>query len=138
MYLAAGSTSKSSSSIDILFVVIVIGIFYMLVLRPQRARQRKATQVQGQVMPGQRIRTTAGMYGTVVSGDDRDVVIEIAPGVNVTMLRRAVLEVLPDDTVTDFGDAEPAQEHPDGTPPDDWDLKDGTPPDDWDVKDHNN
>jgi preprotein translocase subunit YajC len=139
MYLAATATSsKSSSSIDILFVVIVVGIFYMLVLRPQRARQRKATQVQGQVMPGQRIRTTAGMYGTVVSGDDRDVVIEIAPGVNVTMLRRAVSEVLPDDSVTDFGDAEPAQEHPDSTPPDDWDLKDGTPPDDWDVKDHNN
>jgi preprotein translocase subunit YajC len=140
IYLAGviAAKSKSSSSIDILFVVIVVGIFYMLVLRPQRARQRKAMQVQGQVMPGQRVRTTAGMYGTVVSGDDRDVVIEIAPGVHVTMLRRAVSEVLPDDAVTDFGDADSAQEHPDGTPPDDWDLKDGTPPDDWDVKDHNN
>ena len=58
-------------------------------MRPQRNRQRKAAQTQSHVMPGQRIRTTAGMYGTVVSGDDRDVVIEISPGVQVTMLRRA-------------------------------------------------
>ena len=35
-------------------------------------------------MPGQRVRTTAGIYGTVISGDDRDVVVEIAPGVEVT------------------------------------------------------
>jgi preprotein translocase subunit YajC len=68
-------------------------------MRPQRNRQRKAQQTQSAVMPGQRIRTTAGMYGTVVSGDDRDVVIEIAPGVEVTMLRRAVMDVVSDDAV---------------------------------------
>jgi len=48
------------------------------------------------------------MYGTVVSGDDRDVVIEIAPGVEVTMLRRAVMEVVSDDAAT--GDAMPSHE----------------------------
>jgi preprotein translocase subunit YajC len=64
-------------------------------------------QVQSQVIPGQRIRTTAGLYGTIVSGDDRDIVVEIAPGVHVTMLRRAVMEVLPDD------DGEPEDDEPD-------------------------
>ena len=74
------------------------------IMRPQRNRQRKATQTQSQVMPGQRVRTTAGMYGTVISGDDRDVVIEIAPGVEVTMLRRAIMDVVSDDAMPSHED----------------------------------
>ena len=97
--LAAG-TSKSSGSgyFFILIIVVLFGLLYFVTIRPQRRRQQAAAQTQSQLEPGMRVRTTAGMYGTVVSGDDRDVVIEIAPGVQVTMLRRAIMDVIPDDT----------------------------------------
>jgi len=118
-YLAA-STSKGGSSSAFTFIIlaVLIGLFYVLIMRPQRNRQRRAAQTQSKVMPGQRIRTTAGMYGTVVSGDDRDVVIEISPGVQVTMLRRAIMDVVSDDTMPtheDIGSAgaeEPEQDTP--------------------------
>jgi len=99
MVVAADAATKSSSSsfLPLLIIVVLFGLFYMTIIRPQRNRQRQAKQQQSQVLPGQRIRTTAGIYGTVVSGDDRDVVVEIAPGVEVTMLRRAVMDVVPDD-----------------------------------------
>jgi preprotein translocase subunit YajC len=133
---AATKTSSGSPAFTFIILAVLVGLFYVLIMRPQRNRQRKAMQTQSQVMPGQRIRTTAGMYGTVVSGDDRDVVIEIAPGVEVTMLRRAVMEVIPDDTMPSHEDivpdeadepeadhepeaeAETADEHDDVTPPD--------------------
>jgi preprotein translocase subunit YajC len=100
MILAAASTApKSNPAFTFIILAVLIGLFYVLIMRPQRNRQRKAQQTQSAVMPGQRIRTTAGMYGTVISGDDRDVVIEIAPGVQVNMLRRAVMEVVSDDAV---------------------------------------
>ncbi|HXS64825.1 MAG TPA: preprotein translocase subunit YajC, partial [Streptosporangiaceae bacterium] len=105
------------------------------IMHPQRNRQRKAMATQSQVMPGQRIRTTAGMYGTVVSGDDRDIVIEIAPGVEVTMLRRAVMEVISDDQPMPETIDEP--EPADDTPADDWDIKDDAPADDVETKDRN-
>jgi preprotein translocase subunit YajC len=125
MYLAAGSsTAKGSPAYTFVILAVLVGLFYVLILRPQKARQRRTSQVQSQVMPGQRIRTTAGMYGTVVSGDDRDVVIEISPGVHVTMLRRAVMDVISDDVPTDMPEADSEAEPTDGTPPDDWDLKD--------------
>lgn len=137
MYLAASSThlaaaaAKSSGSSMYTFVIIavLIGLFYVLIMRPQRNRQRKVQQAQNQVMPGQRIRTTAGMYGTVVSGDDRDIVIEIAPGVNVTMLRRAVMEVLPEDEpmpdpMAQAEEPDTGEDGPDQAAPDDWDIKD--------------
>jgi preprotein translocase subunit YajC len=93
----------------LLFMVLLFGIFYFVMIRPQRNRQRAAMQKQSEARPGSRIRTTAGIYGTLVSGDERDVVIEIAPGVEITMLRRAIMEVLPDDAA-----GVPSADHFDG------------------------
>jgi preprotein translocase subunit YajC len=95
----AETTTKSSSSslLPLLIVIVLFGVFYVAIIRPQRNRQRAAAQTQNQVVPGQRVRTTAGIYGTIVSGDDRDVVVEIAPGVQITMLRRGIMDVVPED-----------------------------------------
>lgn len=134
MILAATATTSKGSNPAFTFIIlaVLVGLFYLVIMRPQRNRQRKAMQTQSQVMPGQRIRTTAGMYGTVVSGDDRDVVIEIAPGVEVTMLRRAIMDVVPDDAGPSHEDIAPdeaeepaAEQAPEDTKSaDDWDLKD--------------
>jgi preprotein translocase subunit YajC len=142
-HLAATTTaSKGNPEYTFLILAVLIGLFYFLIMRPQRNRQRKAMATQSQVMPGQRVRTTAGMYGTVVSGDDRDVVIEIAPGVQVTMLRRAIMEVVDDDqSLSDPIDD--VEQHSDNqgdewdVKNDDWNVKDETPSDDLDLKDRN-
>jgi preprotein translocase subunit YajC len=140
--LAAAKPASGNSTYTFLILAVLIGLFYFLIMRPQRNRQRKAMETQNQVVPGQRVRTTAGMYGTVVSGNDRDVVIEIAPGVHVTMLRRAIMEVVPaDDPMPEqFDDV---QQHSDTSSDgwdvnsDEWNVKDETSSDDADLKDHN-
>jgi preprotein translocase subunit YajC len=96
-YLAAAAKSTSGNYTFLLVIVVLFGLFYFVMIRPQRNRQRQAQQMQRQVMPGQQVRTTAGMYATVVSADDDDVVLEIAPGVQARFVRRAVMEVIPDD-----------------------------------------
>jgi preprotein translocase subunit YajC len=121
MILAASSTSSSGNpAFTFIILAVLVGLFYVLIMRPQRNRQRKAMQTQSQVIPGQRIRTTAGLYGTIVSGDDRDVVVEIAPGVEVTMLRRAIMEVIPDDTMPSHEDIEPDEP---GEPEDEYEAE---------------
>jgi len=97
--LAAGTKAASSSSnySFLLIILVVFGLMYFLMIRPQRNRQRQAQQTQRQVGNGARIRTTAGMYGTIVSGDDENVVVEFAPGVQIKMMRRAIMNVVPDD-----------------------------------------
>jgi preprotein translocase subunit YajC len=94
--LAASTKSGSTNLLPILIIVVLFGVLYMTMIRPQRNRQRQAQQMQNTVTPGARIRTTAGIYGTVKSIEDGDVVVEIAPGVNIRMLRRAVMEVVQD------------------------------------------
>ena len=68
--------------------------FYFLMIRPQRRRQQQAQQHQRTVSPGARVRTTAGMYATVSAVDGDDVILEVAPGVDVRYMRRAVMEVI--------------------------------------------
>lgn len=120
---AAAKSSGSSLTFPILIVLVFVG-FYFLMIRPQRRRQQQVAQQQNTVQPGARVRTTAGMYATVVEVDDADVVLEVAPGVEVRYLKRAIMEVITpgDAEVADDGEfAEPEDIHDeesDGTPED--------------------
>ena len=81
-------------------------------IRPQRRRQQQAQQQQKTVSVGARVRTTAGMYATVTAVDGDDVILEVAPDVEVRYMKRAIMEVIApgeadeDETYTD-GEAEP-------------------------------
>ncbi len=130
-YLAA-SKSSAGSLTPILVIAVLFGVFYLLIIRPQRNRQRRAQQMQGEVVPGQRVRTTAGIYGTVTAVDDPDVELEIAPGVEIRIMRRAIMDILPEDSPADEAPPQPEPGVGD-TPGDDWD----TSKDDWDKTDRN-
>ncbi len=114
---AAEAATKSSSSaltFPILIVLVFVG-FYFLMIRPQRRRQQQVAKQQNTVNPGARVRTTAGMYATVTAVDGDDVVLEVAPGIEVRYLKRAIMEVIAPgeadeaETYTD-GEAEPYDE----------------------------
>lgn len=100
MTLAVAKTAAkgSSSTTFLLIIVVLIVIFYFLMIRPQRNRARKVQEQQASVQPGARVRTTAGMYATVTEVDGNDVVLEVAPGVEVRYLKRAIMEVVPDES----------------------------------------
>ena len=115
--VAATSTKSGSSSYTfLLLIVLVFAGFYFLMIRPQRRRQQAAQQKQRTLAPGAQVRTTAGMYGTVSEVDGDDVILEIAPGVDVRIMRRAVMDVIspgePEETetVTDAHDEEYADD----------------------------
>jgi preprotein translocase subunit YajC len=109
--IAAAEAAKSSSSsltFPILIVLVFVG-FYFLMIRPQRRRQQAVAQQQKTVHPGARVRTTAGMYATVTAVDGDDVVLEVAPGVEVRYLKRAIMEVIaPGEEPETFEDGESA------------------------------
>src|SRR6516225_9966252 len=92
---AATSKSSGSSSFTFLLLIVVVFVgFYFLMIRPQRRRQQQAVQQQKTVTPGARVRTTAGMYATVIAVDGDDVILEVAPGVEVRYMKRAIMEVV--------------------------------------------
>lgn len=116
-YLAASSSGSSFNPTSLILILVVIVGVYMLMIRPQRRRQQQAAKQQNTLLPGARVRTTAGMYATVVDVDGDDVVLEVAPGVEVRYMRRAVMDVV-----------SPGEETPDDSYEDeDEDADDGEP-----------
>ena len=127
---ASNSSSGSALTFPILIVLVFVG-FYFLMIRPQRRRQQAVQQQQRTVAPGARVRTTAGMYATVTEVDGDDVVLEVAPGVEVRYLRRAIMEVVePAEETETYEDGEPSDYHED----DQDEPADGTAEDSGDVK----
>jgi preprotein translocase subunit YajC len=103
--LAATSTAKPGgfNPTELLLILVVVVGFYMLMIRPQQRRKQQVQQQQNSVQPGARVRTTAGMYATVVAVDGDDVVLEVAPGIEVRYMKRAIMDVVspgeePEDT----------------------------------------
>jgi preprotein translocase subunit YajC len=135
--LAAATATKSSgfNPSSLILILVVVVAFYLLMIRPQQRRRQQAAQKQDTVQPGARVRTTAGMYATVVDVDGDDVVLEIAPGIEVRYMRKAVMDVVSgpetddapaDETDTDYFDAEHADDADDVADPDD--VEDTVPP----------
>ena len=86
------------------FALILVA-FYLLILRPQRARARMAQQMKARLAPGVDVLTTSGIHATVSAVEDDIVVLEVAPGVHVRFSSAAIGRVLTDDaTDTDDDD----------------------------------
>jgi preprotein translocase subunit YajC len=82
-------------SLGTLLPIILIGVvFYLLIMRPARTRQRKQMELMSSLEPGAQVMTTAGVYGTVVSMDEDDARIEIAPGVVIRVVKAAIGKVV--------------------------------------------
>jgi preprotein translocase subunit YajC len=112
--VAEATTKSTGGSSSLLIIVAIFAIMMIFMFRSQSRRKRAAQDTQRQVMDGARVRTTFGVYGTVIEGDDRNVIVEIAPGTRIKMLRQAIAAVVPDDepdgvaqTMPTFGETEP-------------------------------
>jgi preprotein translocase subunit YajC len=82
-------------SLSTLLPILLIGVvFYLLIMRPARNRQKKQAEMMSALAPGSRVMTTAGVYGTLVSVDDEDAEIEIAPGVVIRVVKAAIGKVI--------------------------------------------
>jgi preprotein translocase subunit YajC len=76
-----------------LLVVLVLGAVWFFVVVPSRRRQRSHSEMQDSVEVGDEIITAGGLHAAVVEDDGDELRVEIAPGVVVTLDRRAVAAV---------------------------------------------
>ena len=87
---------------SLIFLALLIGIFYFMLIRPQKRQAEQRRQLIESVETGDEVITIGGMHGTVRSLDDDDVELEIAPGIVVTYVKSAVArKVYEEDDVED-------------------------------------
>ena len=94
----------------IIILVAMLVLMYFLLIRPQRANQRKAQDMLASLKPGDEIITIGGIYGDVVEVEDDKVVLEIAEDVHIEVTRRAIANIVPPAVEEEPTEEEPEEE----------------------------
>jgi preprotein translocase subunit YajC len=80
----------STGAAQIFFLLLLVAFFYFLIVRPQRTRMRAQQELQSSLELGDEIVTFAGFFGTIRRFDGDVVTIELSPGVEARLNRRAI------------------------------------------------
>jgi preprotein translocase subunit YajC len=77
-------------SANLIFILFLFAILYFLMWRPQQRRIRAMQALQSSLQLGDEIITSAGFLGTIRRFDGEVVTIELSPGVEARVNRRAI------------------------------------------------
>lgn len=99
---------ESLSSLIVL--ALFIGIFYFMLIRPQKRRVAAHRSLIESVQEGDQIVTIGGMYGTVARMGDDEFELEISPGTRVRFIKSAIARRVQEDLEGDTSDATASEE----------------------------
>lgn len=71
-------------------MLLIIGVFYVLLIRPQQKRQKDLQQTISQLKTGDRVVTTGGIIGTITTVRDTSFLIRSADKSILEIARSAV------------------------------------------------
>jgi len=107
----------------LIYIAIFAVLIYFLMIRPNKKRQDEQRKMMDAMKPGSRVMLTSGIFGTLQAVGEKQMVVELAPGVAITVVKQAIMKAVPEEEeefeYTDEDTIEPAEDHPavtDGTP----------------------
>lgn len=72
---------------------LLIPLFYLMIIRPQQKRAKQHQELIGKVKRGDTVVMSSGLIGRVTRVEDTELQVEIAPTVNVRVVRSMISEV---------------------------------------------
>jgi preprotein translocase subunit YajC len=79
-------------------ILLMIVVFYFLLIRPQQSRQRKWQQMLNDLKPGDKITTSGGIRGVVLSIKDDAIQLRIPPdNLRIEVVKSAIASVTQDE-----------------------------------------
>ena len=74
----------------IVFLVFIFGVFYLLMIRPQRKRQKEHETLVQELKKGDQVVTAGGIYGQIESLSQDSIVLKIESGATIRIARGSV------------------------------------------------
>jgi len=89
---AAADGEEASGNIwpMIIFLVVIFALFYFVMIRPQRKRQKEHETMMQELQKGDRVVTAGGIYGTIENLSEDSVVIKVEGGTTMRVARGSV------------------------------------------------
>ena len=91
---APGGNAGGGFMSTLIMFGLIIGIFYFLILRPQRKKQKERQKLLDAIKKGDKIVTAGGLHGTIAGVDDKTLLIQVADNVKLKFERSAVATIL--------------------------------------------
>ena len=74
--------------------LLMIGVVYLMMIRPQQRKQKLWTQMLSDLKTGDKITTTGGIRGTILSIKDDSLILRVAPdGIKIEVVKSAIAAV---------------------------------------------
>lgn len=89
-----GAQGQQSPSFMMVWLAIMVGLFYFMLIRPQQRKERERKALINAVKTGDNIVFGGGILGVVRNVKDNTIVVRIADGVKMEILRSAVSSIL--------------------------------------------
>ena len=83
----------------LLFPILLIGVMYFLMIRPQMKRAKEHKAMLEKLSRGDEVLTNGGVAGTVTDLGDNFITVEIADNVRIRVQKGAIANVLPKGTL---------------------------------------
>ena len=96
--MIASSTAAAgglSAGLGIVWIVVLFGIMYFMMIRPQKKEQKRTQELMDSMEIGDYVLTTSGFYGVLIDISDDDVIVEFGNNKNcrIPMRKQAIAEV---------------------------------------------
>ena len=75
-FLNAGMDAGTGMGSTMLMLIVMLGVFYFMLIRPENKRKKEAEQMRSSVKKGDKVTTIGGIVGTVVDVKENNIVIE--------------------------------------------------------------
>jgi preprotein translocase subunit YajC len=76
--------------LGLVWIIVMLGAFYALLLRPQRRNMAAHQALMASLQEGDDVMTMGGIYGRIQKLDDQVVELEVAPGTSLRVARSAI------------------------------------------------
>jgi preprotein translocase subunit YajC len=96
---AAPAASAGSSIMTFLPIIVLFGVFYFMMIRPQMKRQKELRTMLTALAKGDEVVTNGGIIGRIDSVGETFLTVEIAQNVLVQVQKGAISQVLPKGSV---------------------------------------
>ena len=96
---AQGAPAQGGGMESMLLIVVMFGVLYFLMIRPQMKRAKEQKAMIEALQKGDEVVTAGGILGKISKINENYVTLEIKQGVDIQMQRSAVQVVLPNGTI---------------------------------------
>lgn len=95
------ATGSNSGLLMVLWIVVLFGLMYLLLIRPQRKQLAERNDMIANLQPDTKIMTVGGLTGVVRAVTEEYVYLELAEGLVVELSKQGIGQVFPDEADDD-------------------------------------